>query len=125
RFSLATTRPPVIEPRWFSRRSGRTSDPERRPRRRRRDAPKCLRKDAPAMKLYPKAIPAIARDVVAQLMADGDVEVETLRIADAEQDMASVMKEYLAAEERVNQATREALERRGHDHSKFFQVKRE
>ncbi len=77
------------------------------------------------MKLYPKAIPAIARDVVAALMADGDIEVETLRIADAEQDMAAVMKEYLAAEERVNQATREALERRGYDHSKFNQVKRE
>lgn len=77
------------------------------------------------MKLYPKAIPAIARDVVATLMADGDIEVETLRIADAEQDMAAVMKEYLAAEERVNQATREALERRGYDHSRFYQVKRE
>lgn len=77
------------------------------------------------MKLYPKAIPAIARDIVAALMADGDIEVETLRIADAEQDMAAVMKEYLAAEERVNQATREALERRGYDHSKFHSVKRE
>ncbi len=77
------------------------------------------------MKLYPKAIPAIARDAIATLMADGDIEVETLRIADAEQDMAAVMKEYLAAEERVNQATREALERRGYDHSKFNQVKRE
>lgn len=77
------------------------------------------------MKLYPKAIPAIARDVVAKLMADGDIEVETLRIADAEQDMAAVLKEYLAAEERVNQATREALERRGYDHSRFNAVKRE
>ena len=77
------------------------------------------------MKLYPKAIPAIARDIIATLMADGDIEVETLRIADAEQDMAAVMKEYLSAEERVNQATREALERRGYDHSRFHQVKRE
>jgi uncharacterized protein len=77
------------------------------------------------MKLYPKAIPAIARDIIASLMADGDIEVETLRIADAEQDMAAVMKEYLASEERVNQATREALDRRGYDHSKFNQVKRE
>jgi hypothetical protein len=40
-------------------------------------------------------------------------------------DMASVMKEYLAAEERVNAATREALERRGYDQSRFNQVKRE
>ena len=77
------------------------------------------------MKLYPKAIPAIARDIIASLMGDGDIEVETLRIADAEADMASIMKEYLATEERVNQATREALERRGYDHSKFHLVKRE
>jgi hypothetical protein len=40
-------------------------------------------------------------------------------------DMAAILKEYLANEERVNQATREALERRGYDHSKFHQVKRE
>src|SRR5947208_10324300 len=77
------------------------------------------------MKLYPKIIPAIARDVIATLMADGDVEVETMRVADAEMDMAAILKEYLASEERVNQATREALERRGYDHSRFNTVKRE
>ena len=77
------------------------------------------------MRLYPKVIPTIAREVVQTLMQDGDVEVETMRIADAEMDMASVMKEYLAAEERVNGATREALERRGYEHSRFNQVKRE
>ena len=77
------------------------------------------------MRLYPKVIPTIAREVVQTLMQDGDIEVETLRIADAEMDMAAIMKEYLAAEERVNAATREALERRGYDHSRFSQVKRE
>ncbi|MHB8417898.1 MAG: DUF507 family protein [Myxococcales bacterium] len=77
------------------------------------------------MKLYPKLIPGIAREIVDRLTKDADVEVEPLRVGDAEMDMASIMKEYLAAEERVNQATREALERRGYDHSKFGQVKRE
>jgi hypothetical protein len=77
------------------------------------------------MRLYPKVIPTIAREVVQTLMQDGDVEVETMRVNDAEMDMASVMKEYLAAEERVNSATREALERRGYDQSRFNQVKRE
>jgi len=77
------------------------------------------------MRLYPKVIPTIAREVVQMLMQDGDVEIETMRIADAEMDMAAIMKEYLAAEERVNAATREALERRGYDHSRFNQVKRE
>ena len=77
------------------------------------------------MKLYPRIIPAIARDVVGSLMGEGDIEVETMRVADAEMDMAAILKEYLASEERVNQATREALERRGYDHSRFNQVKRE
>jgi hypothetical protein len=48
-----------------------------------------------------------------------------MRVADAEMDMSAIMREYLANEERVNQATREALERRGYDYSKFNQVKRE
>src|SRR5207244_11285093 len=77
------------------------------------------------MKLSPKIIPAIARDVIAALMTEGDIEVETMRVADAEMDMAAILKEYLASEERVNQATREALERRGYDHSRFNTVKRE
>ncbi|HUM11617.1 MAG TPA: DUF507 family protein [Myxococcaceae bacterium] len=59
------------------------------------------------------------------LMQDGDIEVEPMRIADAEMDLSAIMREYLTNEERVNQATREALERRGYDYSKFNQVKRE
>ncbi len=77
------------------------------------------------MRLYPKVIPIISREGIQKLMQDGDIEVETLRIADAEMDMSAIMREYLANEERVNQATREALERRGYDPSKFNQVKRE
>lgn len=77
------------------------------------------------MRLYPKLVPIIARELIQRLMQDGDVEVEAIRIADAELDMAAIMREYLANEERVNQATREALERRGYDYSKFNQVKRE
>jgi hypothetical protein len=77
------------------------------------------------MRLYPKVIPIISRESIQKLMQDGDLEVEPLRIADAEMDLSAIMREYLANEERVNQATREALERRGYDHSKFNQVKRE
>lgn len=77
------------------------------------------------MRLYPKVIPIISREAVQRLMQDGDVEVEPMRVADAEMDLSAIMREYLANEERVNQATREALERRGYDYSKFNQVKRE
>lgn len=77
------------------------------------------------MRLYPKVIPIISRECIQQLTQDGDVEVEMMRVADAEMDLSAIMREYLANEERVNQATREALERRGYDYSKFNQVKRE
>ncbi len=77
------------------------------------------------MRLYPKLVPIIAREVIQRLTSDGDLEVEPIRVADAELDMSAIMREYLANEERVNQATREALERRGYDFSKFNQVKRE
>jgi uncharacterized protein len=77
------------------------------------------------MRLYPKLVPIIAREVIDRLSKDKDVEVEATRMADAELDLSAIMREYLANEERVNQATREALERRGYDFSKFNQVKRE
>ena len=77
------------------------------------------------MRIYPKVIPVIAREIVQILMQDRDIEVEPMRIADAEMDLSAIMREYLTNEERVNKATREALERRGYDDSKFNQVKRE
>lgn len=77
------------------------------------------------MRLYPKVIPLLSREAIQVLTQDGDIEVEPMRIADAEMDLSAIMREYLANEERVNQATREALERRGYDYSKFNQVKRE
>ncbi|MBX7097126.1 MAG: DUF507 family protein [Myxococcaceae bacterium] len=77
------------------------------------------------MRLFPKVIPIVSREVIARLMSDKDIEVEATRINDAELDLAAIMREYLTQEEKVNQATREALERRGYDHSKFAQVKRE
>jgi len=77
------------------------------------------------MRLYPKPIPAISHETIQLLVRDEDIEVEPMRITDAEKDLSAIMREYLTSEERVNQATREALERRGYDYSKFDQVKRE
>jgi hypothetical protein len=77
------------------------------------------------MRLYQKLVPIIAREIIQRLSQDQDIEVEPIRVADAEMDLSAIMREYLANEERVNQATREALERRGYDYSKFNQVKRE
>jgi hypothetical protein len=77
------------------------------------------------MRLYPKVIPIISREIIQKLTQESDIEVEAMRVNDAEMDLSAIMREYLTLEERVNQATREALERRGYDQSKFNQVKRE
>ncbi len=77
------------------------------------------------MRLYPKLVPILAREIIQRLTQDKDIEVEPIRVSDAEMDLSAIMREYLANEERVNQATREALERRGYDSVKFSQVKRE
>lgn len=77
------------------------------------------------MRLYPKVIPIISREIIQKLTQEADIEVEPMRVNDAEMDLSAIMREYLTLEERVNQATREALERRGYDQSKFNQVKRE
>jgi len=77
------------------------------------------------MRLYPGVVPSIARNAVQLLMQDGDIEVEPARVAEAEMDLSAIMREYLTNEERVNRATREALERRGYDVGKFNEVKRE
>jgi hypothetical protein len=77
------------------------------------------------MRLTPKDIPSIARDSIAILMTDRDVEIEAMRVSDAEMDLSAIMREYLANEERVNAATREALARRGLDESAFEKVHRE
>ena len=77
------------------------------------------------MRLDPTAIPAISREAIAVLTREGDIEVEPTRVADAEMDLAAIMREHLTSEERVNQATREALERRGYDVSRFAEVMRE
>ncbi len=77
------------------------------------------------MRLQPKVVPSIARDLIQTLIRDEDVEIEAARMSDAEMDMAAVMKEYLTAEEQVNAVTREALKRRGYDESRFDQVQRE
>jgi hypothetical protein len=77
------------------------------------------------MRLVPTAVPLISHEAIELLMRNGEIEVDPKRITDAEKDLSAIMREYLANEERVVQATHEALARRGLDAGKFAQVKRE
>ena len=77
------------------------------------------------MHLDSKIVPSIARESIATLIRDGDVEIEPMRVADAEKDLSAIMREYLTSEAQVAAATREALARRGLDESAFERVHRE
>lgn len=46
------------------------------------------------MRLYRAKIPVIAKDVIAVLVADGDIEVTPENLEEAERDLAAIMEEY-------------------------------
>jgi hypothetical protein len=47
------------------------------------------------MKLYRSKVPVIAKEVIETLMAKGDIEVLPESIGETEEDMASIMEDYL------------------------------
>lgn len=77
------------------------------------------------MKFYPRVIKSIARDIVQKLRAEKDIEVEAINIGHAEEDLAAVLREYSATEERVNKAAHQAMSRRHADPSEFGKIKYE
>lgn len=74
------------------------------------------------MKLYKAKVPIIAREIIAQLSDDGDIEVSER--AEAEQDIVSVLEEYRRLDRMVIEQTKDQLEARNLDHGMFGRVKR-
>lgn len=76
------------------------------------------------MRLYRKIIPKISKEIMALLRADGDVEIDDQKLEEAELDLAAILVEYCNAEDKLNQETRETLNRRGLAAERFAQVKK-
>ena len=76
------------------------------------------------MRLYRKIIPKISKEIMSNLRADGDLEVDDQKLEEAELDLAAILVEYCNAEDRLNQETRDALSRRGLSPDRFAQVKK-
>ncbi len=74
------------------------------------------------MRLYSAKIPIIARDLLALLIKDGDIEVNNQEEADL--DIQAVMKEYLRLEREVTEQTKDLLESRNLSHGQFGKIKR-
>jgi uncharacterized protein len=74
------------------------------------------------MKLSVDAVDVIARETIQLLVRDGDIEIDPRRMARAELDLSTVMREYFTHKGRASQATRMAIEQRGYSYASFARV---
>jgi hypothetical protein len=74
------------------------------------------------MRLYSAKIPIIARDVIRDLTATGDIEVNNQE--EAELDIQSVLKEYLRTDREITERTKDLIESRKLPHGHFGKIKR-
>jgi hypothetical protein len=74
------------------------------------------------MKLYASKIDTISNEIVRRLTVDGDIEV--VNQAEAQLDVASVLKEYLRVDRELTERAKDILEIRELGHSHFGRTKR-
>jgi uncharacterized protein len=74
------------------------------------------------MRLYSAKIPIIARDIVKQLVDDGDIEVSNHE--EAELDIQAVLKEYQRMDRELTERAKDVLEQRGLQHEAFGKEKK-
>lgn len=74
------------------------------------------------MKLYAGKIDTISNEVITRLTMDGDVEV--IDRAEAELDVAAVLKEYIRVDRELTERAKDILEIRGLGYSHFGRTKR-
>ncbi len=65
------------------------------------------------MKLYRNRIPEIAQAVVARLTVDGDIEVAAENRSEAEQDLVSILEEYLRRDMELRNRARDMMSSAG------------
>lgn len=75
------------------------------------------------MKLYKSKIPEIAREVIARLSNEGDIEVTAERRADAELDLVAIMDEYLRRDQVLRDEIREHMSRHEVPYDQFGKVR--
>lgn len=74
------------------------------------------------MKLYSAKTPIIAREIINQLVNDGDIDVESHE--EAELDIVSVLKEYLRMDREITERAKDLIESRGLQYGQFGKIKR-
>lgn len=75
------------------------------------------------MRLYPAKIPAIASEIVRTLGAAGDIETESPK--EVEQDIASVLNQYLETDRQITERAKDLMSARNMPQSEFGRMKRQ
>lgn len=76
------------------------------------------------MKLYPKMVPDIARDIVHRLLDAGDIEVDEDNLIDARTDIEAVLNEYLRQERELADVAKDIMASRGWSSTKYPEARR-
>ncbi len=77
------------------------------------------------MRLYGSRIPAIAKDIIAELAAQELIEVSAENVEEVEEDAKSVLNEYLRTERRMTDEAKEIAQERGLDYAAHGKIKRQ
>ncbi|MCB9760938.1 MAG: DUF507 family protein [Alphaproteobacteria bacterium] len=75
------------------------------------------------MKLYKAKIPEIAKAVIERLCNNGDIEVAQANRPEAEQDLVSIMEEYLRRDHALRNEVKESMAEGGIGYEKFGRVR--
>ena len=76
------------------------------------------------MRLYRKAIPKIAREIIRSSNAQEHIELEDNKMDEAELDLAAILVSYMNDEEKLVRDTRDVMSRRGMSADRFAQMKK-
>ncbi|MBW2699385.1 MAG: DUF507 family protein [Deltaproteobacteria bacterium] len=75
------------------------------------------------MRIYPKVVPAMAREIVKALMGPGHIEVESENVAAAEDDLVAIVREYQRQEDSMNRQAKDLVVKRGWPSHKFAEAR--
>lgn len=75
------------------------------------------------MKLYRAKIPEIAKQTIALLVQEGDIEVESENREEAERDLQAIMEEYLRRDSDFRTRVKDDMARRNTPYSEYGRVR--
>jgi hypothetical protein len=76
------------------------------------------------VRIYPKQIPNMSRDILKALMDNGDVEVLPAKVEEARKDVGAVLSEFLRMERQLDDLAKDVLASRGWSSSHYGEARR-